>query len=175
MYFPLGNRHIYFTFNNILLFCFHDKAIHCPRSNPNFREITWNVVENMTLHEIFHVVSRFLRYSYISCYICYIMLYTRSGENVILHGMFHEVRYHVSPTFHVISRKIDFLWDSVLQSWSGKAWILIWSRRNRIRIRIQIILWIRTLVKVYYSVVALCLKNFRNLDKNIKKCFKTIF
>ena len=41
--------------------------IHCPKSNPYFRDITWNVVENMILHEIFRVVSRFPRY--ISCYI----------------------------------------------------------------------------------------------------------
>ena len=37
------------------------------KSNPNFRDITWNVEENMILHELFHVVSRFPRY--ISCYI----------------------------------------------------------------------------------------------------------
>ena len=37
------------------------------KSNPNFRDIRWNVVENMILHEIFHVVSRFP--CYISCYI----------------------------------------------------------------------------------------------------------
>ena len=40
---------------------------HCPKSSPNFRDISWNVVENMILHEIFRVVSRFPRY--ISCYI----------------------------------------------------------------------------------------------------------
>ena len=45
--------------------------IHCPKSNPNFRDIKRIVVENMILHEIFSV------------------------------------------TFHVISRKMDFLWDSV--------------------------------------------------------------
>ena len=37
------------------------------KSNPNFRDITWNVEENMILHELFHVVSRFP--IYISCYI----------------------------------------------------------------------------------------------------------
>ena len=41
--------------------------LHCPKSNPHFRHITWNVVENMTLHELFRVVSRFPRY--ISCYL----------------------------------------------------------------------------------------------------------
>ena len=41
--------------------------LHCPKSNPKFRDITWNVVENRILHEIFRVVSRFPRY--ISCYI----------------------------------------------------------------------------------------------------------
>ena len=41
--------------------------LHCPKSNPNFRDISWNVVENMILHEIFRVVSRFPLY--ISCYI----------------------------------------------------------------------------------------------------------
>ena len=43
------------------------KLLHCPKSNPNFRDITWNVVENMILHELFRLVSRFPRY--ISCYI----------------------------------------------------------------------------------------------------------
>ena len=32
---------------------------NCPKSNKNFCDITWNVVENMVLHEIFRVVSRF--------------------------------------------------------------------------------------------------------------------
>ena len=41
--------------------------ICCSKSNPNFRNITWRVAENMILHEIFRVVSRFPRY--ISCYI----------------------------------------------------------------------------------------------------------
>ena len=40
---------------------------HCWKSNPNFRDIIWNVVENMIKHEFFCVVSRFPRY--ISCYI----------------------------------------------------------------------------------------------------------
>ena len=31
-------------------------GLHCPKSNPNFRNITWNVEENMILHEIFRVV-----------------------------------------------------------------------------------------------------------------------
>ena len=42
-------------------------SVHCPKSNPSFRDITWNVVENMELHEIFRIVSRFP--CYISCYI----------------------------------------------------------------------------------------------------------
>ena len=37
-------------------------VLHCPKSNLNFREITWNVEENMILHELFRVVSRFPRY-----------------------------------------------------------------------------------------------------------------
>ena len=43
--------------------------LHCPKSNPNFRDITWNEEENEMLHEIFSVVhvSHFPRY--ISCYI----------------------------------------------------------------------------------------------------------
>ena len=39
--------------------------MHCKKGNPNFRDITWNVDENLTLHEIFRIVSRFPRY--ISC------------------------------------------------------------------------------------------------------------
>ena len=42
-------------------------AIHCPRSNQNFRDITRNVEESEILHEIFRVVSRFP--CYISFYI----------------------------------------------------------------------------------------------------------
>ena len=44
-------------------------GIHCPKSNTNFRDITWNwnVEENEILHEIFRVISRFP--CYISCYI----------------------------------------------------------------------------------------------------------
>ena len=54
------------------------RAIHCPKSNPNFRDITWNAVENMTLY--------------------------KNPRSMC----------HVFPvTFHVISRKIDFLRDSV--------------------------------------------------------------
>ena len=59
---------ILFTFYVICvipqIFC---SALHCPKSNPNFRNITLNVVLNMILHELFRVVSRFPRY--ISCYI----------------------------------------------------------------------------------------------------------
>ena len=43
------------------------QCIHCPKSDPNFRDLTRNVEENEILHEIFPVVSRFP--CYISCYI----------------------------------------------------------------------------------------------------------
>ena len=33
--------------------------MHCPKSNPNFRDITGSEVENMVLHELFRLVSRF--------------------------------------------------------------------------------------------------------------------
>ena len=36
--------------------------LHCPKSNPNFRDITWNVKENEVRHEIFRVLSCFLHY-----------------------------------------------------------------------------------------------------------------
>ena len=39
--------------------------LHCPKSNTTFRDITWNILENEILHEIFCVVSRFPQY--ISC------------------------------------------------------------------------------------------------------------
>ena len=42
-------------------------TVHCPKSNTNFRDITRKIVENMIVHEIFRVLSRFPRY--ISCYI----------------------------------------------------------------------------------------------------------
>ena len=42
-------------------------GMHCPKSNPNFRDIRWSVVENIILQEIFRIVSRFP--CYISCYI----------------------------------------------------------------------------------------------------------
>ena len=38
---------------------FKNTFLHCPKSNQNFRDITWNVVENMILHEIFRVLSHF--------------------------------------------------------------------------------------------------------------------
>ena len=57
----------------------HQQDIYCKKSNPNFRDIIWNVEENLILHEIFRVVSRFP--------LC---------------------------TFHVILRKVDYLWDCVL-------------------------------------------------------------
>ena len=41
-------------------------TVHCPKSISAFRDILWNVVENMILHEIFRVVPRFPHY--ISCY-----------------------------------------------------------------------------------------------------------
>ena len=50
--------------NSVLIFLF---GVHCLKSNPNFHYITWNVEENLILHVIFRVVSRFPRY--ISCYI----------------------------------------------------------------------------------------------------------
>ena len=42
-------------------------SIHCPKSNPNFRELTRNVEENEIIHEIFRVVS---------CFPCQILCYT---------------------------------------------------------------------------------------------------
>ena len=41
-------------------------VVHCPKINPIFRDITCNEEENVILHEIFRVVSRFP--CYISCY-----------------------------------------------------------------------------------------------------------
>ena len=48
--------------------------VHCLKSNKNFLNITWNLVENIILlvHEIFRVVPRFPRY--ISCYIAEIWI-----------------------------------------------------------------------------------------------------
>ena len=47
----------------------HQVQLHCPKSNPNFPDITRIVDKNDILHEIFRevLVSRFPRY--ISCYI----------------------------------------------------------------------------------------------------------
>ena len=42
-------------------------VVQWPKSNPNFCDITWNVIEKMILHELFRVVSGFPRY--IPCYI----------------------------------------------------------------------------------------------------------
>ena len=42
-------------------------ALHCPKGNPNFRDITRNAGENEILHEIFRLVSSFR--CYIPCYI----------------------------------------------------------------------------------------------------------
>ena len=42
-------------------------VVQWPKSNPNFCDITWNLIEKMILHELFRVVSGFPRY--IPCYI----------------------------------------------------------------------------------------------------------
>ena len=34
-------------------------TVHCPKSNPNLRDITQNVEENEILHEIFRAIFRF--------------------------------------------------------------------------------------------------------------------
>ena len=47
--------------------CCIPSTVHCTKSKQNFRDITWKVVENMIIHEIFRVFSRFP--CYISCYI----------------------------------------------------------------------------------------------------------
>ena len=45
------------------------RAMHCPKSNPNFPDITRNVGVNETLHEIFCEVSRFPRYIHFVLYL----------------------------------------------------------------------------------------------------------
>ena len=41
-------------------------------------------------------------------------MYVRVEENKIQYYMKYSVKYHVFPdTFQVISRKVDYLWDSV--------------------------------------------------------------
>ena len=68
---------LHWPFKRLTVFCFlrtlsHTiiplcSLAHCKKNNPNVREINWNVEENLILHEIFRVVSRFP--CYISCYI----------------------------------------------------------------------------------------------------------
>ena len=50
-----------------LLLIYSATNTHCSKSNPNFCDITLNVVENMILNETFRVVSRVSHY--ISCYV----------------------------------------------------------------------------------------------------------
>ena len=73
--------------------------LHCPKGNQNFRDITWKLVENIILHELFRVVSGFPRY--ISCYI---------AENGIPLGqcMAQEIKYAksskwISHIFHTVN------------------------------------------------------------------------
>ena len=77
---------------NCPLTCIVLVGLHCPKKNPNFRDITWNKMENIILDEIFRVVSRFPRYA------C-----------------------------HGISRKIDFLRDSVFIQYDNRCWCR-WSK-----------------------------------------------
>ena len=74
-------------------------TVHCPKSNPNFRDITWNVVENMILHEIFRIVSRFSHY--ISCF---------SVENLFTLG-----QCTVSERGNPKGRKENFIWQIMLR------------------------------------------------------------
>ena len=86
-------------------------TIQCPKSNPNFRDITWNEVENGILHEIFRVVSRFPRY--ISCYI---------AENRFPLGQFSKSALGAlidNYSFYCIMRKIDWFSQTPLT-------ILLW-------------------------------------------------
>ena len=65
--------------------------VHCPKSYPNFRDTTWNVEENETLHEIFRA-QYCITFSplYISCYrILYIaenrlLLWQQEGQRIII-------------------------------------------------------------------------------------------
>ena len=64
------------------------------------------------LHETFHVVSRFPRFSYITWYNIYNMKCTSSGENAILHGIFHVVSCF--PLHFMLFRgNLDYSSDSV--------------------------------------------------------------
>ena len=47
---------------SVPLYVHSNYCIHGPKSDQNFRDITWNLVENITLYEIFRVVSRFPPY-----------------------------------------------------------------------------------------------------------------
>ena len=67
-------QNLYAIFTVTLVFKY---VLHCPKSNQNFREITWNVEEKEILHEIFRAVSRFPRS--ISCYIAENQLHLGQG------------------------------------------------------------------------------------------------
>ena len=85
--------------------------LHCPKSNSNFRDITWNVMEDLILQEIFRVLSRF------------------------------------PVTFHVTSRKIDFLWDSVVSTCSWQLFVL----SSFFNVFISEVLFVYTVCCIYFS------------------------
>ena len=113
----------------------YTQVVHCPTNNPNFRDITWNVEENETLHGILRVVSSFPHY-----------------------------------TFRIISRKIDFLWDSVVYSnWCFLliSWLQIYSHDQA-----KVSVWEEDRQKAFEQpktcVRSLVSKMFRLLNRKVK-------
>ena len=88
-------------------------SVHCPKSNPNFRCITWNIEENEVLQEIFLVLSRFPRY--ISCSIT---------ENRLHLGQCAVCRRHTEG-YAILNILYTIQYTVVLVANFGGLWIVL--------------------------------------------------
>ena len=80
-------------------------VLRCPKSNPNFRDKSWNVEENEILHEIFRVASRFRRY--FSCHIAENRIPLRQYISIFLQTLICSSLINCKP--NVIFLKMETL------------------------------------------------------------------
>ena len=83
------------------------QIIHCPKSIPTFRNVqtvTWNVVlvENMILHEIIRIVSRFPRTCYIAENQFPVDSVERNGRQFMKSHVFKTVVIHMQRNISLV-------------------------------------------------------------------------
>ena len=131
----------YKTFMYTIIFTY--MCMHCPKSNPNFHDITWNLAENMIPHELFRVVSRFPRY--ISCSI---------AENwfpcePVCH--LHQ-KQKIAEQIGECSNHFTYVYTLPLRTWKHSQTIYESTGRclNQIYLREQ---WTIRTVSLYYNAI----------------------